>query len=418
MEKTLKHLVFNEKGQCLMEVFIPAAAFLALLDEAFELEKSALAGAYETRAQAEAALGEDHFYPAAAQLACVRAADEVVAGENLDVAGYPEITKCGTDPAGLTFTALCDPRPRVVLGEYRGIDPQLPRPSVTEEEIDEMLDSFALRAAADVDLNRPAQEGDVVHVDFAGSIDGQSFAGGSAEDYALRLGGRTFLPELEAGITGMAAGEEKDIPLVFPDNYAAGLSGKAAVFRVTMKRVCRRDVPAVDERFARTYFETDLAALRTSLRESLLADKREQYRVTREEAALAMAAQRMQAELPESMIRREMDLLTGDLARRLAEKGGSLEDYYRGAGMEEGDFWETARRTAESRLREELLLRAVQEQEGLELDEAFRARAAADLARRFEVREEEIRGMMSDERLERELLRMRVLEVVLAPERE
>ena len=147
MEKTLKHLVFNEKGQCLMEVFIPAAAFLALLDEAFELEKSALAGAYETRAQAEAALGEDHFYPAAAQLACVRAADEVVAGENLDVAGYPEITKCGTDPAGLTFTALCDPRPRVVLGEYRGIDPQLPRPSVTEEEIDEMLDSFALRAA-------------------------------------------------------------------------------------------------------------------------------------------------------------------------------------------------------------------------------------------------------------------------------
>lgn len=418
MEKTLKHLVFNEKGQCLMEIFVPAETFLALLDEAFEEEKAGLEGNYETRVQAEAALGEDYFYPAAAQLACIRAADEVIAEEKLDVVGYPEITKCGTDPAGLTFTALCDPRPRVLLGEYRGIDPQLPRPSVTEEEIDEMLDSFALRAAADVDLNRPAQEGDVVYVDFAGSIDGQSFAGGSAEDYALRLGGRTFLPELEAGITGMAAGEEKDIPLVFPDNYAAGLSGKAAVFHVTMKRVCRRDVPAVDERFARTYFETDLAALRTSLRESLLADKREQYRVTREEAALAMAAQRMQAELPESMIRREMDLLIGDLARRLAEKGGSLEDYYRGAGMEEGDFWETARRTAESRLREELLLRAVREQEGLELDEAFRARAAADLARRFEVGEEEIRGMMSDERLERELLRMRVLEVVLAPERE
>lgn len=418
MEKTLKHLVFNEKGQCLMEIFVPAETFLALLDEAFEEEKAGLEGNYETRVQAEAALGEDYFYPAAAQLACIRAADEVIAEEKLDVVGYPEITKCGTDPAGLTFTALCDPRPRVLLGEYRGIDPQLPRPSVTEEEIDEMLDSFALRAAADVDLNRSAQEGDVVYVDFAGSIDGQPFAGGSAEDYALRLGGHTFLPELEAGMTGMAAGEEKDIPLVFPEGYAAGLSGKAAVFHVTMKRVCRRDVPAVDERFARTYFETDLAALRTSLRESLLADKREQYRVTREEAALAMAAQRMQAELPESMIRREMDLLIGDLARRLAEKGGSLEDYYRGAGMEEGDFWETARHTAESRLREELLLRAVREQEELELDEAFRARAAADLARRFEVGEEEIRGMMSDERLERELLRMRVLEVVLAPERE
>lgn len=418
MEKTLKHLVFNEKGQCLMEVFIPAAAFLALLDEAFELEKSALAGAYETRAQAEAALGEDHFYPAAAQLACVRAADEVVAGENLDVAGYPEITKCGTDPAGLTFTAVYDPRPKVILGDYRGLDPQLPRPSVTEAEIDEMLDSFALRAAEDVDLNRPAQAGDLVYVDFAGAIGGKPFAGGSAEDYALRLGGHTFLPELEAGMTGMAAGEETDIPLVFPEGYAAGLSGKAAVFHVTMKRVCRRDVPAVDESFARTYFETDLASLRTSLRESLLADKREEYRIAREEAALAMAAQRMQVELPEGMIRREMDLLTGDLESRLAKKGGSLEDYYRGMGMEEAAFWETARHTAESRLREELLLRAVREQEGLELDEAFRARAAADLARRFEVGEEEICGMMTDERMERELLRMRVLEVVLAPQRE
>lgn len=418
MEKTLEHLVFNDKGQCLLEIFVPAEAFLALLDEAFEAEKPSLEGKYDTRAQAEAALGSDAFYPAAAQLACIRAADEVIAEEKLDVVGYPEITKCGTEPHGLRFTAVCDPRPRVTLGEYRGIDPRLPRPQVTEEEVDEMLKSFALRAAEDVDLPRPAQAGDLVYVDFTGTVGGRPFDGGSAEDYALRLGGRTFLPELEAGMTGMSAGEEKDIPLVFPDNYAAGLAGKAAVFHVEMKRVCRRDVPAVDERFARTYFETDLASLRTSVKESMLADKREQHRVTREEAALAMAAQRMQVELPESMIRREMDLLTGDLARRLEQNGGSLEEYYRGAGMEEDDFWETARRTAESRLREELLLRAVQEKEGLILGDAFRARAAADLARRFEVEEKDIYQMMTDQRMERELLRMRVLEVVLAPEAE
>lgn len=422
MEKTLVNVVRNATGQYLMQVRVPADAFLKALDETFEEQKEGLrlpsGKKPATRSEAEEALGADRFYPAAAQKCCSWAIDEIVAEEGLDVAGYPEITHCDTDSDGLRFTAVCDAWPYVELGEYKGIDPQLEKPQVSEQELDETLEDYALRAAREIELDRPAQMGDHVRIDMIGTCDGKPFSGGSAEDYPIQLGSHMFIPGLEEGIAGMRAGEERNIPVTFPEDYSSQLKGRDAVFHVKMRKVYRQETPKVDEDFAKTFFETDLASLREDIRVHLLADKREQHRIARETAALEQAAANMTVRLPDSMVRKEIDVLTGELSSRLARRGGTLEDYRKGLGIEEEQFWQEAEAAARMRLKEELLLRAVAEKEGFRPDPAFEERAVRELARRFETDEKAVRKSLKEPLMQRELLRMRVLEVVLAPDKE
>ena len=422
MEKTVVNVVRNAKGQFLMQVQVAPGAFLQALEQTFEEQRDSLPLAGDsktlTRARAEETLGADFFYPAAAQKCCLQAIDEIVAEEGLAVAGYPEITHCDTDSEGLRFTAVCDPYPQVKLGEYKSLRPQLERPRVTDEELEQTLEDYALRAAREVPLDRPAGMGDWVRIDMIGTCDGKPFSGGSAEDYPLQLGSRLLIPGLEEGMAGMAAGDERNIPVTFPEDYTNELRGRDAVFHIKLRKVYEQERPQVDEAFARTYFETDLASLREDIRAHLLADKLEQYRLAREAAALEQAAANMTVALPESMVRKEVDALTGQLADRLARRGGTLEDYRRGLGIEEAQFWQEAEEAARLRLREGLLLRAVAQAEGFGPDRDFEARAVKTLAQRFETDEASVRKSLSQPLMQQELLRMRVLEVVLAPEEE
>lgn len=423
MKKVLLNSVRNAKAQYLLQVQIPAEAFTAVLDEVFEAQKPMLdvpgvEKGKATRQQAEAALGADYFYGAAAQSACVRALEELIQEEQLDVVGYPDITSCSTNQEGLFFTAVCDACPSVTLGEYKNICPVLDKPTVTDDEVTAALQTFARRASETTDLDRPAQEGDTVRLDMAGTIDGVPFPGGSAEDFGLVIGSHTFLPGLEEAMTGMSAGESKDIPVTFPDNYTPELAGKNAVFHVTVNKVCKVDTPEVNDDFAQRYFEMSLEALRENLKEHMLLDKLADWQAAREDTAIQMAADNMQVELPESMIRKEIDRLTGDLANRLAKQGETLESYQKSVNMGEDEFLKTARDSAVINLRQELLLRAVQEKEHLVIDKAFEKKAVAFLAERYGTSEQNIRESLKDEMMQRELLRMKVLEVIMAPDAE
>ena len=275
----------------------------------------------------------------------------------------------------------------------------------------------AARAAEEKTLDRPAALGDSVRLDLEGFADGKAFAGGKAEDYPLELGSHTFIPGLEEGIVGMSAGEERDVPVTFPQNYSPELAGRDAVFHVKLHKVYEKVEPQVDDAFAQTYFECSLAELRESLRTHLLADKQAQYLSALEDAALNMAADNMQVELPESMIQQEADQQSGQMESRLAAKGITLEQYCQSAGLSEEEYRETARKSAVMKLRQDVLMRAVQQAEGLIIDSAFRRRAVKEIALRYDTTEESVEKSMKNPLMQRELLRMRVLEVIL-PRRE
>ena len=231
MEWKIENRVRNAKGQVLLQVHVPAAEFAKQLELAFTeaLPELDLPGADKktvTRAQAEAVLGAQYFYPAAAQRCCQQALQEALEQLELETVGYPAFSSCGTDPTGLRFTAVLDLYPQATLGEYKDMRPQLDKPTVTEEEVEQTLELFAARAAEEKTLDRPAALGDSVRLDLEGFADGKAFAGGKAEDYPLELGSHTFIPGLEEGIVGLSAGEERDVPVTFPQNYSPELAGR------------------------------------------------------------------------------------------------------------------------------------------------------------------------------------------------
>ena len=207
MEWKIENRVRNAKGQVLLQVHVPAAEFAKQLELAFtealpELDLPGVDQKTVTRAQAEAVLGAQYFYPAAAQRCCQQALQEALEQLELETVGYPAFSSCGTDPTGLRFTAVLDLYPQATLGEYKDMRPQLDKPAITEEEVEQTLELFAARAAEVKTLDRPAALGDSVRLDLEGFADGRAFAGGKAEDYPLELGSHTFIPGLEEGIVG------------------------------------------------------------------------------------------------------------------------------------------------------------------------------------------------------------------------
>ena len=200
MEKQLLECLKNEDGRWQLTVRVAPAEFSQTLEVVWQLckdqvEIEGVEKGKATREQAEAALGRDFFYPQAAQQCCAQALNEILEEKKLPVVGYPDVEKCSTDEEGLLFTALYDEYPTAKLGDYKKIRVHLPEPTVEEGEVTALLEQYARRAAKHIELERPAQEGDTLHIDLEGVMESGSPApGGKAEDYAIKVGSTPCCP--------------------------------------------------------------------------------------------------------------------------------------------------------------------------------------------------------------------------------
>ena len=419
MNKQLLECIKTEQGKYQLTVLVSPEDFAVALEAAYQLCKPQLEidgvpKGQVTREQAEEKLGQEFFYPQAAQQCCAQALDEITREAQLDTVGYPDITQCSTGPEGLKFTALMDRYPEVKLGNYKKIRVHIPTPEVEDSEVDLLIEEYARRAGKESVLYRPAQNGDSVRLDLEATLEsGSPVPGGHAEDYVLVLGSKTFLPALEEGIVGMRAGEKRDVPVTFPKEYAAELAGKNATFHVTVKTVFVIEAPEVNEAFAQEYFECDMATLRAGVKESILQDKMDRHRVQVEEQVLSQAAGQMDCILPESMIQKEMDTLTLDFCERLESQGSTLEQYLEQMQMSEADYDQTARASAVHRLRLDILLKEVAKAENILLDEETLSRTAVFLAEQYGATEEAVKEALTPEMLEREALRQAVVDLIL-----
>jgi trigger factor len=268
-----------------------------------------------------------------------------------------------------SFQAEVEVKPKPTIGSYKGLTGVRPPADVPREAIDSELERLRLTVAELNPVERGAETGDFVVIDFAGSMDGTPFEGGSGSDYGIELGEGRLISDLESGLAGMKAGEQRDIAVTFPQDYPAEhLAGQAASFDVTMKDVKERLLPDLDDEFAKSVSEFDtLAELEADISgrfgEALQEESDRVFRST----VLDDLSHQLTSELPEALVRGRMSDMTRNLIETLAARGMEMSDYLRLTGITSEQIVAEMRPQAEDSVRKDLALEAVADAENIEV---------------------------------------------------
>ena len=292
---------------------------------------------------------------------------------SVDVVDRPEIDiqqiGAGQD---LKFTCEVYVTPDVSLGEYKGVKVKKEHTLVTEDEVDARIESERKKQAAEVKVeDRPVQEGDIVELDYAGTMDGVPFAGGTAEHQKLTIGSHAFIPGFEEQMVGMNAGEEKDLTVTFPEYYGAeDLAGKEAVFHVKVHEIRKEELPELDDEFAKdiSEFET-LGEYRADVRAKLEKQAAERDENSFKNAVIDKVIENAETDIPGAMIERQIDSMVRDFEYRLRAQGMDIKDFMKYTGQDEKAMREDYRAQAEKSVRAHLVLSAIEKAENIEASE-------------------------------------------------
>ncbi len=344
--------------------------------------------------------GEGAFFEDAFELVYAKAYDKAVEEHNIEPVERPDISieKIGVEE-GVAFTAEVAVKPEVSLGAYKGIEVVSRAYTVEDSQLDAILEQEREKVARYVEMDRPIEQGDRVLLDYSGSVDGVKFEGGTAEDQTLDIGSGTFIPGFEEQLIGLLKGEEKDISVTFPEEYhAENLKGKAAVFAVKIKGIQKKELPELDDEFAKDISEFDtLAELRADKRAALEKRNGERAKSEMEDEALRKATANAAFDVPDAMIQRQMDYMLQDVAYRLSMSGISLEDYCKYTGMDTAAMREGYRGEAEQRVRTQLVLEAIAKEEGIEAAQEDLDREIAQYAERAGKTPEEFKASLKED---------------------
>lgn len=349
----------------------------------------------------------NELYPAALQ--------EAVEEVGLDLVARPqvEITDAGKD--GFTFTALCVVRPEVAVKDYKGIAVEKEIVPVTDEDIDAKLKGMQEKNGRMIDIeDRPAQNGDTVVFDFDGYVDGVAFDGGKAERFDLVLGSGQFIPGFEDQIVGKSIGEEFDVNVSFPEDYhAEELKGKPAVFKCKLHEIKEKELPALDDEFAKDASEFDTL-------DELKADLRKKAEEANEKAAsdavenklIDVVIENMEAEVPEEMIEARIDDMIRDFEYRLQSQGLNLETYLQYTGMDKNSFRFTFKVQAEKQVKIRLALEKIVEVENITVDDEAVEAEYAKLADAYKMEVEKIKSFVPAEEFVKDLAVNKAIDLI------
>lgn len=410
----------KEKSTVELTIQVEADAFEAAVQKAYEKERKNIGVPGFRKGKAprkiiEGMYGTGVFYEEAINQVYPGAYAQAVEEQKLDDVGYPkiEIVEVGKD--GLTFKALVSVRPEVKLGAYKGLTASKDVAKVTDKDVDEELKPYIDRATRLVSVDRAAQNGDTVVIDFEGFDNGEAFDGGKGENYDLKLGAGMFVPGFEEQLVGTKAGEEKDLDITFPEDYHPGLAGKAVVFHVKVKEVKEPQAPVVDDEFAKdvSEFET-MDAFRKSLAEKIADRRSKQADADFENQVLEQLIENMECEIPDGMVDVQLDRLMEDYAMRLQSQGISMEDYQKMMGVNGDIVRESARPSALRQVQMQLALTAVADAENLEVtDEEVQAEIDR-LAKQYNIDVEQVKAAVPVEDLKKDLRLRKASDLVIA----
>ena len=278
----------------------------------------------------------------------------------------------------LIFTAVVQTKPEVTLGKYKGIELKKVEYNVEEKDIDHEIGHMQERNARLVNVeDRPVEKNDTTVIDFEGFVDGVAFEGGKAENHELVIGSNTFIPGFEDQIIGMKIGEEKDINVTFPEEYfSKDLAGKAAVFKVKLHEIKKKELPAVDDEFAKDVSEFDtIKELKDSIKEKLEEENKNKAKYETEEEAIKTVCDNTEIDIPSGMVETETDNMIKDIEQRLMYQGLNFAQYLQMMGKTEEDMRKEMKEQAERQVKTKLVLGAIVEAEKIEAtDEEVKAK--------------------------------------------
>ncbi len=369
----LKNVEKKEKNTAVLTIEVGAEEFDAAVEKVYRKNKSviALPGFRKGKAPrklVEQMYGADVFYEDAINDLYPVALTDAVKESGLDMVGYPSVEVKELSKDGFVFEATIAVRPVPVLGQYKGVEAPKAEVVITPEDVEAELKPFITRATRQVAVERAAQNGDTVVIDFEGFKDGVAFEGGKGEQFPLELGSGSFIPGFEDQLVGVSAGEEKEVNVTFPEDYGAEeLAGAAATFKVTVHEVKEAQVPEIDDEFAKDVSEFDtLDEFKADLEKKLRERREENANREFEGAILTKLIETTEMEVPDAMVEFEADRVVEDYEQRMKGAGITLDQYLQMMGSNRAEFRENAKVGALRQIQGDLIFTAVADAEKIE----------------------------------------------------
>lgn len=394
-----------EKNMAKLTVEVSAEDFKAAIKKAYNKTKNRFAipgfrKGKASQAVIEKMYGEAVFYEDAADEAINSTYAEAMKESGLDIVSRPEITveQIGKDQAFI-YSALVAVKPEVTLGEYKGVEVEKADAAVTAEDVEAELKRVQEQNARLLTVeDRPVADGDQTVIDFEGFVDGKGFEGGKAEDYPLTIGSHSFIDTFEEQLIGKNIGEECEVNVTFPTEYhAAELAGKPAMFKVTVKEIKVKELPALDDEFASEVSEFDtLDEYKQDIEKKLQERKEKAAASQNEDRVVAKVVENASMEIPEKMIDAQVDNMLRETAQRMQSQGLSMDLYMKYTGMTADQMKDQMRPEAVKRIQTRLVLEAVVKAENIETSEEKLDEEIAKMAEAYKMEADKLKSYMTD----------------------
>ena len=361
----------------------------------------------------EGMYGAEVFYEEAVNIVLPDAYEAAVQEQKLEVVGYPqvELESCGKD--GVVFQCTVAVYPEVTLGQYKGLEAPKAEVKVVAADVNARLKEMADRNSRLVSVERAVKKGDTADIDFEGFDNGVAFDGGKGENFDLEIGSGSFVPGFEDQLIGMKAGEEKDIDITFPENYTPELAGKPVVFHVKVNEVKEKQVPAIDDEFAKDVSEFDtLKDLKADIKKKLTAERTESAQRAFEDVLMAKVAEGIEADIPEEMVELQAERMMEQFKQQLASQGIPFDQYLKMTNTAEADFRKQAQGPAADQVKMDLAVEAIIKAEGLEASDEDVESEMKSVAEKYGMDLDAVKKYLRPEDVKEQVIREKVVKLV------
>ena len=323
---------------------------------------------------------------------------------DLEIVSQPTIDITQAEPGkALIFTAEVATKPEVTLGDYKGVEVPKTEINVTDEDVDAEIKKEQEKNSRTINVeDRGAQLQDVVTIDFEGSVDGVPFDGGQATEYPLTLGSNTFIPGFEEQLVGAKVGDDVDVKVTFPEEYQAKeLAGKEAIFKCAVKKIEAKELPELDDDFAKDVSEFDtLAEYKEHVKTNLEERKVNEAKRAKEDAAVDKVIENAQMDIPEAMLMTQCRQMLDDFSRRMQSQGLSMDQYFQFTGMTADKMMEDMKPQALKRIQTRLVLEKVAEVENIQPTEEEVNEEISKMAEAYKMEADKLKELLGERELE------------------
>ena len=396
----------EEKNMVQLTIEVPAEELEKALQAAYNRQKKniSIPGFRKGKVPMniiERTYGPGIFYEDAANDIMQGAYEKAVEESGLDIVSRPEVdvTQIGKGQ-NFIFTATVAVKPEVTLGEYKGLEVEKDSIAVSDEEVDAELKKAQEKNAREVEItDRPIKEGDIIKLNYAGTIDGVPFDGGTADNQSLVIGSHSFIDTFEDQLVGLNIGDTKDVEVTFPEEYhAADLAGKPAVFHCEILGITEKQLDEINDDFVQDTTEFDsLEEYKTDIRAKLALAKEESAVRAMTDVLVGKVVENATMDIPEAMIDTEVEQMVTEFKQRVAMQGLSFEQYLQYTGGNMDALKESMKPQAESRVKGTLVLEAVAAAENLEVTEEDLDKEFEKMASMYQMEVEQIKSFMPAE---------------------